>query len=126
VEAYRVRSRVTESDVPDSAGDQANATWRLAFGCADGRCDVEVRNGGPRGELPPFTAQYDPATEAYAFEWSVQSPGESCPELRTTGQIEPVTWDARGPVRFRYRMEGVNHCAQADIRTVWEGTGRRR
>jgi hypothetical protein len=124
-ETYRVRSRVTESDTP-GVGNRASANWRVAFGCADGRCDAEVRNGGPRGGMAPFTARYVADDETYRFEATQQIVGESCTEQRISGRIVPDTWDGQGPVRFRYRLEGVTRCGRADLRVVWEGTGRRR
>jgi hypothetical protein len=125
VETYRVRSRVTQTDTP-GLGNRATATWRLAFVCPDGRCDAEVRNGGPRGQLEPFVATWVAAEEVYLFEATETLVGESCSEVRLTGRIEPDTWDARGPVRFRYRLDGVTRCSRADLHVTWEGTGRRR
>jgi hypothetical protein len=123
-ERYRVRSRVTASDTP-GVGSRADATWRLEFGCADGRCDAVIHNGGPRGGMDPLTARYAPDEEAYRFEVTLSLAGESCPEQRLTGEIAPESWDDRGPVRFRYRLDGVIVCDRADIHVTWEGTGRR-
>jgi hypothetical protein len=125
VQTYRVMSRVTSSDTP-GVGNRASANWRLAFECADGRCDAEVRNGGPRGGMDPFTARYVPGDEAYRFEAVQRLLGESCSEQRLIGQIVPQVWDARGPVRFRYRLDGVSRCSRSDLHVTWEGTGRRR
>jgi hypothetical protein len=124
VETYQVRSQVTASDTP-GVGNRASATWRLEFPCADGRCDAEVRDGGPRGGMDLFTARYVREDESYRFEAVQRLHGERCSEQRLTGQIAPVAWDARGPVRFRYRLEAVTRCKRSLLRVTWEGTGRR-
>jgi hypothetical protein len=125
VESYRVRSTVTTPDTPGT-GNRANAIWRLRFGCADGRCDAEVRNGGPRGGMAPFVARYVASDETYRFNVTQALAGDGCSEQRLTGRIMPETWDDRGPVRFRYELEGVTRCTRAKLLVSWEGIGRRR
>jgi hypothetical protein len=125
-DSYRIGSHVTESDTPDSVGERSNATWRLTFDCADGRCDAAVTDGGPRGDLAPFTARYRSADEAYRFEVTQALEGEGCSARHVSGQIEPTAWDARGPVRFAYDLVEVTVCDAGNQQVTWEGTGRRR
>ena len=75
--------------------------------------------------MSPFTARYDRDAETFRFEVTQTIAGESCSEQRLSGVIEPYTWDRRGPVRFRYRLEGVTDCGRSQIRVVWEGAGTR-
>jgi hypothetical protein len=122
---YQVASIVAASDVPE-VGNKSRARWSVAFGCPDGRCDAEVRNGGPRGGLPTFVARYVAIDESFGFEVERQLPqGESCSSVTMAGRIVPTRWDEEGPVRFEYRLESVTDCARSSIRVVWEGTGRR-
>jgi hypothetical protein len=124
-ETYAVLSRVTASDV-GGVGNRARARWTMVFACADGRCDAELHDGGPRGGLS-FPADYQPTTESYRFDFAVDLPTDSdCSTQDMTGRIEPAAWDSRGPLRFEYVLKSVLRCPRGDIRVTWTGEGRRR
>jgi hypothetical protein len=119
---YAVASRL----IGRGAGGEGRArvSWQVTFGCADGRCDAGIRNGGPRGGLA-WTARYLARTGTYRLKGSDEVPRSDCRQLYD-GTIEPTRWDDDGPWRFGYRIEIKLACPDR-TRTIqtWEGTGRR-
>jgi hypothetical protein len=119
---YQIASRLIGRG---SGGEgRARVRWRMTFDCADGRCDAEVRDGGPRGGLA-FVARYQANSRVYRFKGSDDLPRSDCRQLYD-GTVEPTRWDGDGPVRFDYRIEFRLACPDR-TRTIqtWEGSGRR-
>jgi hypothetical protein len=119
---YRVVSTLRGNQSGEGSG---RARWRVTFECTDGRCDADVRNGGPRGGQS-FVARYRADTRSWAFEGAQPIPNSNCRQL-FSGTIQPLRWDERGPVRFDYRWVWKLRCRDGRTSTLqrWEGTGER-
>ncbi len=121
---YDVQSTVTASST-GGVGNEADATWEIAWPCEDGRCDGTVVDGGPRGRLS-FAIAYQTATETYTFDVVLENAAnEDCPTNPITGSIEPTEWDAAGPVAFDYTLDSILQCTTGDLAVSWSGAGAR-
>ncbi len=121
---YDVLSTVTASST-GGVGNEAEATWEIAWPCDDGRCDGMVVDGGPRSRLA-FAIAYEAATESYGFDVVLENAAnEDCPTNPITGSIEPTAWDSAGPVTFDYTLDSVLQCTTGDLAVSWSGTGAR-
>ena len=118
---------VTVSNVEGVApvGPESESTWTFVFGCLDGRCDAEIRNGEPFGSLPPFTAAYRPEAEDFAFDFDAGQTVSGGAD-RWVGNITPKAWDDEGPVEFTVSLVNVLECDTGDVIIEWEGEGVRR
>ncbi len=122
-QTYHVVSVVTLSDTI-GVGNEAEATWTLVFGCDDGRCDAEVRNGGPLGTSPLFVVTYRPDTEDFTLAETGAKPNDAnCPDFDLAWEIVPSEWNDRGPVTFTYTLQTVLQCEDGEVRVDWDGEG---
>jgi hypothetical protein len=125
---FEVTAVVTVSTVEGvfPVGAESAAIWRFVFDCPDGRCDVEVHDGGPYGDLAPFMAAYQGDLENFVFDFVLDTPNSAtCEDDRWVGEIIPRGWDDQGPVGFTFTMVNELTCDNEDIVVEWEGEGTR-